>query len=76
MAVKVGKQTYEEAIKRLEGIVEKLDSGEFTLDESMDLFKEGVELTKFCNEKLNEYEKTITKLVEKQGELVEEKFDE
>lgn len=76
MASKVSKQTYEEAIKRLEEIVEKLDSGEFSLDESMDLFKEGVGLTKFCNEKLNEYEKTITKLVEKQDGMVEEKFDE
>jgi len=76
MATKETKKTYEEAMKRLEEIVEKLDSGEFTLDESMDLFKEGVELTKFCNEKLNDYEKTITKLVEKQGELVEEPFDE
>ena len=76
MAAKVNKQTYEEAVNRLEEIVEKLDSGEFTLDESMDLFKEGVGLTKFCNEKLNEYEKTITKLVEKQGEFIEEKFDD
>ena len=76
MASKVSKQTYEEAIIRLEEIVEKLDSGEFSLDESMDLFKEGVVLTKFCNEKLNEYEKTITKLVEKQDGIIEEKFDE
>ena len=76
MATKEIKMTYEEAIKRLEEIVEKLDSGAFTLDESMDLFKEGIELTKFCNEKLNAYEKTITKLVEKQGEVVEETFDE
>ncbi|MEI6132487.1 MAG: exodeoxyribonuclease VII small subunit [Bacillota bacterium] len=76
MAAKDSKMTYEEAIKRLETIVEKLDTGEASLDESMDLFKEGVELTKLCNEKLNAYEKTITKLVEKQGELSEEKFDE
>jgi len=76
MAAKDSKKTYEEAINRLEEIVEKLDSGDFTLEQSMDLFKEGVELTKFCNEKLNEYEKTITKLVEKQGVMVEENLDE
>ncbi|MEI6602182.1 MAG: exodeoxyribonuclease VII small subunit [Clostridia bacterium] len=76
MATKEIKKTYEEAIQRLEEIVEKLDSGAFTLDESMSLFQEGVALTKYCNAKLNEYEKTITKLVEKQGELIEEKFDE
>ena len=76
MTAKDSKKTYEEAINRLEEIVEKLDSGDFTLEQSMDLFKEGVELTKFCNEKLNEYEKTITKLVEKQGVMVEENLDE
>ena len=74
MATKV--KSYEEALIRLEEIVEALESGEHTLDNSMNLFKEGVELTKLCNKKLSDYEKSITKLVEQADGYVEEPFDE
>lgn len=52
--------TYEEAIKRLEEIVELLEKNEVSLDESMKLFEEGTKLTAFCTEKLKSAEQKIT----------------
>jgi exodeoxyribonuclease VII small subunit len=75
MTAKAKRPGYEESVEKLEEIVEKLESGEYSIDESMDLFREGIRLTKYCNEMLNEYEKSITKLVEKDGEFVEEDLD-
>lgn len=50
---------FEEALERLEEIVEKLESGGLTLDESLEKFSEGVKLVKFCNKELNKAEKKI-----------------
>ncbi len=52
--------TYEQAIKRLEEIVNLLEKNEATLDESMKLFEEGTKLAVFCNKKLGEAKQKIT----------------
>ena len=44
--------TYEQATKRLEEIVAKLDQGSTSLEESMQLYEEGVKLSEFCMNKL------------------------
>ena len=44
------KLTYEKAIVRLEEIVEKLDDGSLSLDESIKLFEESTKLAMFCND--------------------------
>ena len=68
--------TYEEAIKQLEAIVARLESGDITLDESMKLFQKGTELSRVCSLKLDAIEKQITKLIEKtDGTVEEEPFD-
>lgn len=56
------KMTYEEAISRLEEIVELLEKNEVTLDESMKLFEEGTKLTAFCSDKLKDAQQRITEL--------------
>jgi len=67
------KRSFEDAISELESIVEELENGELTLDESIDYFQRGIELSKFCNRKLDEVERKISVLVEnEQGEIVEE----
>jgi exodeoxyribonuclease VII small subunit len=48
--------TFEEALARLEQIVEQLDDGNLPLDESLALFKEGTKLAKTCREQLAEAE--------------------
>jgi exodeoxyribonuclease VII small subunit len=50
---------FEDAMKRLEEIVAKLEEGELILDETLDLFEEGVKLSKFCMKKLQDAEKRI-----------------
>ena len=61
---KAKKQTFEEAITELEATVAKLEHDEITLDESLDLFTKGVELTGICKKTLDEIEGRIVKLVE------------
>ena len=57
MAEKKTEMTYEDALKRLEEIVGMLDGGDHPLDESLDLFSEGIKLVKFCNSKIEKVEK-------------------
>lgn len=56
------KMTYEEALKKLEKIVETLEDGSLPLEESMKLFEEGTKLSVFCEKCLNEAEQKISQL--------------
>lgn len=68
-------KSYEEAILELEAIVKMLERGEISLEESLEAFQSGIELTKHCNKKLDEMEKKITILLENEkGEITEEDF--
>lgn len=60
----MNKMTYEEAIKRLEGIVEMLEKNQVPLDESISLFQEGVELSKYCNDKLENIQTQVAQIYE------------
>ena len=62
---------FEEAIKELEETVKKLESGETTLDESMELFEKGVSLSRTCQKLLDEASLKITKLLGTNGEEVD-----
>jgi exodeoxyribonuclease VII small subunit len=55
-------QTFEQALQRLEKIVEQLEQGEIPLEESMRLYEEGIGLSKICAEKLNQAELKLKKL--------------
>jgi len=59
------KKNFEELIEELEGIVKKLESGESTLEESLDSFEKGTMLYKSCKEILTGAEKKIQLLSEK-----------
>lgn len=50
---------FEDALQDLEGVVEKLDSGTLSLEESLQAFEEGVALVRFLEEKLIEAEKRV-----------------
>lgn len=61
---------FEEALSRLEEIVELLEAGEKPLDESLKLFEEGVKLARLCAKRLDAAEKKIEKLIQTaSGEL-------
>lgn len=69
------KKTFESALHELEKIVQDLENGEMTLDESIDGFQKGVELSKFCAKKLDEAEKKISILIEDDdGNVVKKDF--
>jgi exodeoxyribonuclease VII small subunit len=67
-------QDFETALARLEEITDVLESGEKSLEESINFYTEGLEIAKFCDTKLSEAEKQIKVIMEKSGELVEQDF--
>jgi len=50
---------FETALKRLEEIVKKLESGDLTLDASLELFEEGIQLSRLCHLKLGQAERRV-----------------
>ena len=66
--------SFENAMERLEEIASMLESGEFTLDEALKLYEEGVKLIGVCETKLKTVEGSVKILVNKEGELTEEDF--
>ena len=68
------KLTFEKALIRLETYVRTLEQGELTLDQSLSIFEDGMKLAKFCSKKLDEAERKIEILIEKDGELIKEDF--
>jgi len=54
--------SFEEALKKLEDIVAKLESDEITLDESIQLYEEGIKLSRYCTKRLEEAEQRIEKV--------------
>lgn len=54
---------FEEAMHELEETVKKLESGDATLDESMELFEKGVTLSRTCQKLLGEAQLKVTKLI-------------
>ena len=67
---------FEETLKRLEGIVERLEAGELSLEESLEQFEEGIKLARALTKKLAEAEKRVQLLLENdKGEVVAEPFE-
>ena len=55
--------TFEAALERLEAIVQRLESGEVDLEESIRIYEEGVKIKAFCEKKLNEAQERVEKIV-------------
>ena len=66
-------QTFEKAMNKLEKIVQELESTDLPLEKAIKKFEEGVQLSKFCSEKLDETEKRITILLKDQNDRVFDK---
>jgi exodeoxyribonuclease VII small subunit len=61
---------FEEAIADLEQVVEELESGDLSLEDSLAAFEKGVGLVRYCNQRLSEVEKKVELLVkDKEGQL-------
>ena len=68
-------KTFEQSITELEKIVERLENGDVTLDESLELFEKGIKLSKSCQKMLDSAEKKVSVLMAKDdGEMMKEDF--
>lgn len=77
MAGQRKKTSFEEKMRQLEEIVSMLESGQTTLDESMKIFEQGMELSLEIKNILENAEQKITILKQKSdGQIIEQKFDE
>jgi len=63
----MSEKKFEEAMKRLEHIVESLEKGDLPLEESLKMFEEGMKLLHFCSRKLEEAEEKVTVLIKESG---------
>ncbi len=54
---------FESALKKLEDIVTQLESGDLALEKSLELFEEGVSISRFCSGKLEEAERRVETLM-------------
>lgn len=69
-------EAFEDALKRLEEIVQQMESGDLTLEASLKLFEEGVRLTRVCSQRLDEAEKKIELLTkDEQGRVKAKTLD-
>lgn len=60
--------TYEKAIMRLEEIIHMLENNEIPLESSVELFQEGIELSKYCDNKLKNIQKKVAQIYD-EGQL-------
>ena len=68
---------FDEALAMLEEKVKLLEEGNLPLEESLEVFKEGIELSKFCSQKLTVAQKDMQKIVEdNKGNFTLETFTE
>ena len=65
----------EESLGELEALVERMESGELTLEESLDAFERGVELTRNCQQALQTAEQRVEMLSAKTEDAAAEPFD-
>ncbi len=59
------KEKFEDALGKLEKIVSKMEDGDIALEESLKLFEEGIRLSRFCNQKLDEAERRVEILLKR-----------
>lgn len=71
---KTDKINFESAIKELEGLVEQMEQGDITLEQSLENFERGIELSRACQKALQEAEQKVQILTQKQGEDAVEDF--
>ncbi len=65
---------FEDAMRELEDIVKRLESGDLPLEESLKIFEEGVALSRYCFNKLEEAEKRVSILIKDEGGIKREPF--
>jgi len=70
------KLSFEEAMTKLEQIVDKLEEGDVPLEEAIIFYKEGMELSKLCHDKLKNVEDQLTQIITEDGRTESFTIDE
>ncbi len=71
------KVSFEKALAQLEQIVREMESGTLPLESALKKFEEGIKLSRFCSQRLEETERRISLLIENQnGSITEKPFGE
>ena len=66
---------FEESIARLESLVEQMEGGDLSLEDSLKTFEEGIRLTRECQQALKSAEQKVRLLIEENEDLKETPFD-
>lgn len=69
------KDNFEDKMEQLDKIVSELEKGDMSLDASLEKFEQGIKLSKECGNILEQAEKKIMILLEKDGKIQEENFE-
>lgn len=65
---------FEEAMKRMEEVVRRLEAGDIPLEEALELYQEGVQLSRVCAQKLDAIETQISQILEEDGQVKQKPF--
>jgi len=69
----MAEKSFEQSLKQLEQIVHDLEEGDLPLEKAIKKFEDGIKLSKYCSDKLDETEKKITLLLKEQNGKISEK---
>ena len=75
MARKKASLDFEQSLAELQTLVERLESGELSLEDSLGAFEQGIRLTRDCQAALTQAEQKVQILLERDGELAAQPFD-
>ncbi len=65
---------FEDSLSKLEELVEQMENGDLSLEDSLKSFEEGIKLTRECQKALKSAEQKVKLLIEQNGEVVEKPF--
>jgi exodeoxyribonuclease VII small subunit len=72
----MAKEKFEDALERLEKIVREMEAGDLPLDSALKSFEEGIRLIRFCSAKLDEAQRRVEQLLEKENVLQTKTFQD
>ncbi|PKN06613.1 MAG: exodeoxyribonuclease VII small subunit [Deltaproteobacteria bacterium HGW-Deltaproteobacteria-1] len=72
----MAKEKFEDALEKLENIVRDMERGEMPLDSVLKSFEEGIRLIRFCSAKLDETQRRVEQLLEKENSLQIKNFQD
>lgn len=72
----MAKEKFEDALDKLENIIREMEAGDLPLDSALKSFEEGIRLIRFCSAKLDESQRRVEELLEKDNSLQTKNFQD